>query len=98
MVGIGINLAFAGVMVAWGPRQPAGHGADGAGGAGRAAALGVAAGSTFGLTAALIGPAVISGLIMAAAVTVLARSPVLSADDPPREDRACTGAQTAGKL
>jgi hypothetical protein len=171
VAGIGINLAFAGVMVAWGRRRPAGRGADGNGGARRAGALGIAAGSTFGLTAALmkdmtttfshgmvalltswplyamiaagalgmfltqsalnagrliaaqpgltladpivsilwgvlvfgervrggwyIAPAVTSGLVMAAAVTVLARSPVLSGEDGPREDGACAGTQTA---
>ena len=52
---IGINLAFVGVMVAGGRRGPAGR--DGQGGqssARQAAVLAVAAGSTFGLTAALM--------------------------------------------
>lgn len=52
-IGIGANLAFAGVMVAWGRRGPVGQG-GGNGGAHLAATLGVAAGSVFGLTAALM--------------------------------------------
>jgi drug/metabolite transporter (DMT)-like permease len=47
---IGVNLAVAGVLVAWGGRSRT----DGAGSARRAAVLGVAAGSVFGLTAALM--------------------------------------------
>jgi hypothetical protein len=150
-------------MVAWARRSPPGPGGDGnSGGARRAAALGVAAGSAFGLTAALMKGmtdtfsqgmltlltswplyamiatgalgmfltqsamnagqliaaqpgltladpivsilwgilvfgervrggwfiilAVLSGLVMAAAVPVLARSPALSDEDGPRED------------
>jgi drug/metabolite transporter (DMT)-like permease len=55
VTGIGVNLAVAGVMVAWGRRGPAAGGAGGTrGSAHLAAALGVAAGSVFGLTAALM--------------------------------------------
>jgi drug/metabolite transporter (DMT)-like permease len=55
MIGIGINLAFAGALVAWARRDPAGRGrTDGQGSARRAALLGIAAGATFGLTAALM--------------------------------------------
>lgn len=52
---IGLNLVIAGALVAWGRRGPDGPGfTDTAGGARRAALLGVAAGSVFGLTAALM--------------------------------------------
>src|SRR5512135_1414705 len=55
VAGVGINLAVVGALVIWGQRGPAGHGpASGQGGARRAAVLAVAAGATFGLTAALI--------------------------------------------
>ena len=55
MIGIGINLAVAGALVAWARRDPAGRGrTDGQGSARRTALLGVAAGATFGLTAALM--------------------------------------------
>jgi drug/metabolite transporter (DMT)-like permease len=55
VIGIGINLAAAGALVAWARRDPAGRGGtDGQGSARRAALLGVAAGATFGLTAALM--------------------------------------------
>ena len=55
VIGIGINLAVAGALVAWARRDPAGRGrTDGQGSARRAALLGVAAGATFGLTAALM--------------------------------------------
>ncbi len=59
--GIAINLAFVAVMVAWGRYGPAGRGGKGGHGHGgggssarQAAVLAVAAGSTFGLTAALM--------------------------------------------
>ena len=48
--GIGVNLALVGVLVLLGRRKSA----RGSGGAYRAALLGVAAGSAFGLTAALM--------------------------------------------
>jgi drug/metabolite transporter (DMT)-like permease len=52
---IGINLAGAGVLVAFGRRGPAGRGRTDTGGSTRQAGLlGVAAGSMFGLTAALM--------------------------------------------
>jgi drug/metabolite transporter (DMT)-like permease len=55
IVGIGLNLALVAVMVAWGRRRPAARGRDGGGSsAPRAAVLAVAAGSAFGLTAALM--------------------------------------------
>ncbi len=55
VTGIGINLAAVGVLVVWGRRGPAGHGrAGGQGSARQAAVLAVAAGATFGLTAALM--------------------------------------------
>jgi drug/metabolite transporter (DMT)-like permease len=55
VAGIGINLAFVAVMVAWGRRGPAGGGRKGdASSATQAAVLAVAGGSTFGLTAALM--------------------------------------------
>jgi hypothetical protein len=55
VTGIGVNLVFVAVMVAWGRRGPAGQGAKGnESSAHQAAVLGVAAGSTFGLTAALM--------------------------------------------
>lgn len=50
VIGIGANLALAGVLVALGRRKPA----RGSGSGYRAALLGIAAGSTFGLTAALM--------------------------------------------
>jgi len=53
--GIGVNLAFVAVMVGWGRRGPAGKGPrSGQTSARQAAVLAVAAGATFGLTAALI--------------------------------------------
>jgi drug/metabolite transporter (DMT)-like permease len=62
LLGIGINLAFVAAMVAWGRRGPAGRGhkkgdpgRQGRGSsAQQAAVLAVAAGATFGMTAALI--------------------------------------------
>ena len=52
---IGVNLAVAGALVAWGRRGPAGRGrTNTAGSARQAAVLCVAAGSVFGLTAALM--------------------------------------------
>jgi hypothetical protein len=52
---IGINLAFIAVMVAWGRRGPAGRSSRGDESSGlQAAVLAVAAGSAFGLTAALM--------------------------------------------
>jgi drug/metabolite transporter (DMT)-like permease len=54
-IGIGINLAVVGGLVAAGRRGPSGRGGGSEGsGARQAAVLGVAAGSTFGLTAALM--------------------------------------------
>lgn len=49
--GIGVNLTFVAVMVAWGRRGPAGGDHKGSS-TRQAAVLAVAAGSTFGLTAA----------------------------------------------
>jgi len=55
LAGIGVNLAVVAAMTAWGRRGPAGRGrADGHSGAHQAAVLGVAAGATFRLTAALM--------------------------------------------
>lgn len=55
VVGIGVNLAFVAVMVGWGRRGPAGRGPrSGQSSALQAAVLAVAAGATFGMTAALI--------------------------------------------
>lgn len=55
VVAIGINLAFIAVMVAWGRRGPAGRsGSKDESSALQAAVLAVAAGSAFGLTAALM--------------------------------------------
>jgi drug/metabolite transporter (DMT)-like permease len=56
IIGIGINLAVVGVLVAVARRTPAGGGDSGGGGhsARRPALLGVAAGAAFGLTAALM--------------------------------------------
>lgn len=54
LTGIGVTLAFAGAMVAWGRRGPGGRNGGSRGGAHLAATLGVAAGSVFGLTAALM--------------------------------------------
>jgi drug/metabolite transporter (DMT)-like permease len=55
VTGIGINLAFVAFMVAWASHGPSGRGrADGQNNAWQAALLAVAAGSAFGLTAALI--------------------------------------------
>jgi drug/metabolite transporter (DMT)-like permease len=53
LAGIGVNLALVGVLVLFGRRQPA-RGSVGSGGANRAALLGIAGGSAFGLTAALM--------------------------------------------
>jgi drug/metabolite transporter (DMT)-like permease len=52
--GIGANLAVAGGLVAWGRRGPAGGGTAAGSSAHQAAVLGIAAGSCFGLTAALM--------------------------------------------
>lgn len=55
LTAIGVNLAVAGALVAYGRRGPAGRGrSDKAGSARQAAVLGVAAGAVFGLTAALM--------------------------------------------
>src|SRR5689334_6017751 len=62
LIGIGVNLAAVAALVTWGRRGPAGHDradgqddrADGQGSARQAAVLAVAAGATFGLTAALM--------------------------------------------
>jgi hypothetical protein len=55
IIGIGANLILVGVMVAWGRKGPAGRGGghDGSS-AHQAAVFGVAGGSAFGLTAALM--------------------------------------------
>lgn len=54
-IGIGVNLAFVSVMVAWGRRGPAGSGPrSGHSSALQAAVLAVGAGATFGMTAALM--------------------------------------------
>ncbi|HWG12865.1 MAG TPA: DMT family transporter [Streptosporangiaceae bacterium] len=55
IIGIGANLALVGALVAWGRKGPAGRG-GGTGGssAHQAAVFGVAGGSAFGLTAALM--------------------------------------------
>ena len=55
LASIGANLAFVAAMVAWGRRGPAGSGPrSGQSSTRQAAVLAVAAGATFGLTAALI--------------------------------------------
>ncbi len=55
VVGIGVNLTMIGALVAWARRSPAGRQVDrGPHGARRAALLGAAGGTTFGLTAALM--------------------------------------------
>lgn len=64
LIGIGVNLAVVGALVAWGRQGPAGRGGarDGSGqgsngtrsSSHQAAVYGVAAGATFGLTAALM--------------------------------------------
>jgi drug/metabolite transporter (DMT)-like permease len=55
LLAVGVNLTVAGVLVAFARRGPAGRGrTDNASGARQAALLGVAAGSVFGLTAALM--------------------------------------------
>jgi drug/metabolite transporter (DMT)-like permease len=55
LIGIGVNLAVAGALVAWGRHGPAGHAGSSEGSSSRqAAVLGVAAGTAFGLTAALM--------------------------------------------
>ena len=55
VAGIGINLAFIAAMVAWGRRGPAGRGRGASDSSAlQTAVLAVAAGSTFGLTAALM--------------------------------------------
>jgi drug/metabolite transporter (DMT)-like permease len=55
VIGIGINLGFVAVMVAWGRRGPAGRGPHtGGNSALQAAVLAVSAGALFGLTAALM--------------------------------------------
>jgi drug/metabolite transporter (DMT)-like permease len=55
LIGIGANLALVGALVAWGRKGPAGRG-GGQGGSSshQAAVFGVAGGSAFGLTAALM--------------------------------------------
>jgi drug/metabolite transporter (DMT)-like permease len=60
LIGIGANLALVGVLVAWGRKGPAGRGGGRSSSKGRgssshqAAVFGVAGGSAFGLTAALM--------------------------------------------
>jgi drug/metabolite transporter (DMT)-like permease len=55
VAGIGINLAAVAALVMWGRRGPAGRGrTSGQGSTQQAAVLAVAAGATFGLTAALM--------------------------------------------
>jgi drug/metabolite transporter (DMT)-like permease len=55
IIGIGANLALVGVLMVWGRKGPAGRGGGSEGSSGRQAAVfGVAGGSAFGLTAALI--------------------------------------------
>ena len=55
IIGIGVNLALVAALVAWGRRGPAGRGPrSGQSSALQAAVLAVAAGATFGLTAALM--------------------------------------------
>ena len=55
VIGIGVNGAVIAVLVAWGRHGPAGRSGDSRGsGSRQAALLGVAAGSAFGLTAALM--------------------------------------------
>jgi drug/metabolite transporter (DMT)-like permease len=55
IIGIGVNLALVGGLALWGRNGPAGHGGDRDGSSGRQAAVfGVAGGSAFGLTAALM--------------------------------------------
>jgi drug/metabolite transporter (DMT)-like permease len=55
VTGIGVNLAFVAVMTTWGRRGPSGGGPRGGGSSAlQAAVLAVAAGATFGLTAALM--------------------------------------------
>ena len=55
VIGIGVNLGAVAALVMWGRRGPAGRGRpSGQGSALQAAVLAVAAGATFGLTAALI--------------------------------------------
>ena len=55
LIGIGANLALVGVLVLWGRRGPAGRGGGSQGSsAHQAAVFGIAGGSAFGLTAALM--------------------------------------------
>jgi drug/metabolite transporter (DMT)-like permease len=55
IIGIGANLALVGVLAAWGRKGPAGRGGGSDGSSShQAAVFGVAGGSAFGLTAALI--------------------------------------------
>ena len=55
VIGIGLNVAAIAALIAWGRASPAGNGGgEGGGGAHRAAVLGVATGTGFGLTAALM--------------------------------------------
>jgi drug/metabolite transporter (DMT)-like permease len=56
LIGIGANLALVGVLVAWGRKGPAGRSSAGSKGSSshQAAVFGVAGGSAFGLTAALM--------------------------------------------
>ena len=55
LIGIGVNLAVVGALVAWGRQGPAGRGEGGRGSSShQAAVFGIAAGAAFGLTAALM--------------------------------------------
>jgi hypothetical protein len=54
VAGVGANLVLIAVLIAWGRRGPAGQGRRDGSSARQAAVLGVAAGSAFGLTAALM--------------------------------------------
>ena len=56
LIGIGVNLAVVGALVAWGRQGPAGRGGGGGKGSSshQAAVFGIAAGAAFGLTAALM--------------------------------------------
>jgi drug/metabolite transporter (DMT)-like permease len=54
LIGIGVNLAVVGALVAWGRRGPAGRGGGSGSSSLQAAVFGVAGGSAFGLTAALM--------------------------------------------
>ena len=75
VLAIGANLAVVGILVVFGRRGPAGRGTGGSGrkdkaaGARQAALLGVAAGSAFGLTAALM--KAMTGTLAGGLVTLL---------------------------